>query len=142
VIVVDASVWVSRLIPQDIFHDFSRSWLQYCLSNGEDLVAPILLAMEVAGAVSRRTGDADLAKRTLRQMMSSGIVRFLPIDHRLGQSAADLASDLGLRGADAAYVAAAYLLGIPLVTWDREQRLRSHGVVIALTPEEASNQRP
>ncbi len=27
-IVVDASVWVSRLVPQDVHHELTRQWLE------------------------------------------------------------------------------------------------------------------
>jgi predicted nucleic acid-binding protein len=42
-----------------------------------------------------------------------------------------------LRGADAVYVALARRLGMPLVTWDAEQRERAKPVVRVVTPEEA-----
>ena len=35
--VVDASVWVSRLVPQDVHHEASRGWLAHHLARGGDL---------------------------------------------------------------------------------------------------------
>ena len=48
--------------------------------------------------------------------------------------AAEVAADLRLRGADAVYVAAARLLRVPLVTWDREQQQRAGAVVVVQMP--------
>jgi predicted nucleic acid-binding protein len=45
-----------------------------------------------------------------------------------------MAADLRLRGAEVVYVAAAYLLQVPLVTWDREQRQRAASVIAVQTP--------
>jgi predicted nucleic acid-binding protein len=62
-------------------------------------------------------------------------LRVVAIDRRLGQTTARLAADLGFRGADAAYVAVAQYLGIPLLTWDEDQTERSGKVIQVLFPE-------
>ena len=49
--VVDASVWVSRLVPQDAHHATSRQWLERQLMEGALLIAPVLVLAEVAGAL-------------------------------------------------------------------------------------------
>ena len=45
-----------------------------------------------------------------------------------------MAANLQLRGADAVYVAVAHSMGIPLVTWDQELRVRSSGFIEVLQP--------
>ncbi len=47
----------------------------------------------------------------------------------MGQRAADLAATLGLRGADAFYVAVAARLSVPLATLDIDQQGRAAKVV-------------
>ncbi len=132
--VVDASVWVSRLVPQDVHHAASRRWLEQRAAGGGLIVAPVLLLVEVAGAISRRTGDPQLAHRAVGQILRIPALRLVPLDHRLAEAAADLAADLGLRGADAVYVATARHLGVPLVTWDEDQRVRATRIVTVTTP--------
>jgi predicted nucleic acid-binding protein len=124
-VVVDASIWVARLVPQDVFHDACKSWLTAQRAANVELVSPSLLLTEVAGAVSRRTGDAELAKRAVGQLNTLPGLRLVKMDDRLVQQAAQLAADLGLRGADSLYVAVASQLGIPLATLDDEQRQRA-----------------
>ncbi len=119
-VVVDASVWVSRLVPQDVHHEASRLWFESFTADGGRLVAPILLLPEIAGAISRRTGAPDLAHQAVRQLQRMRTLRLVALDRRLGQAASQLAADLGLRGADATYVAIADQLKIPLLTWDNE----------------------
>jgi predicted nucleic acid-binding protein len=57
------------------------------------------------------------------------------VDADLARTAADLASRFRLRGADAIYIAAASTLGLPLVTWDVEQRQRAARVIDVVSPE-------
>jgi predicted nucleic acid-binding protein len=132
--VVDASVIVSRLVPHDTNHEASRHWLMRHLAEGGLVVAPALLLPEVSGAVARRTGKSRLARRAVDAVLRLPELRLVPLDDALARTAADLAGRLGVRGADAIYVAVANGLRLPLVTWDSEQRARAARLVEVLTP--------
>ena len=67
-VVVDASIWVSRLIPQDEHHELCQKWLAQQRTDGVTLVSPSLPLPEVAGAISRRTGDPALAERAVHNL--------------------------------------------------------------------------
>lgn len=133
--VVDASVWVARLVPQDVHYQASCLWLEATIARGGRLISPILLLAEVSGAVARRTGDAALAERAVEGVLRVPKLGLVPTDSRLGRMAAQLAADLSLRGADALYVALAYHLSVPLVTWDRQQRERASARVTVCAPD-------
>lgn len=133
--VVDASVWVSRLVPQDVHHAASRDWIEREMTGGRFVVAPALLLAEVAGAIARRTGQPQLASRAVERLEHLAGLRLVSVDAPLARSAARLAADLSLRGADAVYVAAARHLDLPLVTWDREQRERAGTLIEVRTPD-------
>ncbi|MCL4394907.1 MAG: type II toxin-antitoxin system VapC family toxin [Chloroflexi bacterium] len=134
-VVVDASVWVSRLVLQDIHHQASRDWLEAFTACGGRVVAPALLLPEIAGAISRRTGAPELARQAVQQLQRLRTLRLIALDRHLGQAASLLAADLGLRGSDATYVALADQLKIPLLTWDNEQ-VEKAGIRVAVrTPE-------
>jgi predicted nucleic acid-binding protein len=132
--VIDASVWVSYLVPSDAHHAASYVWLTNYAATGRLLVEPVLLIVEVAGAISRRSGRPDLAHQAVQTLRRIPAMRFVPIDSQLGERAAQLAADLSLRGADAVYVALAHQLGLPLVTWDDEQRTRAAAIISVQTP--------
>ena len=132
--VVDASVWVSRLAPGDVHHEASRAWLEGELARGALLVSPSLLLAEVAGALSRRTGDPALAASAVRGLLRLSGLRLVSVGPRPGRLAAQLSGGLGLRGSDALYVAVSYHLGLPLVTLDREQQARAGPVVRTQAP--------
>ena len=133
-IVVDASVWVSRFVRRDVHHEASRQWLAEQVGSGAAFVGPALVLAEVAGAISRQTGRSRLGGLALGWFNRLPGLRIIPIDHRLGAAAADIAARFGLRGADAIYVATAHVLALPLVTWDAEQRERGGRLVAVRTP--------
>lgn len=134
--VVDASVWVSRYMASETSHEVSRAWIEACLDGGELLVAPSLLLPEVAGAVARRTGVSGLGMRAASLIARLPGIRLVRLDMELAPLSADMAAEHHLRGADAVYIALARRLGVPLVTWDREQREGAAGLLRAMTPEE------
>ena len=133
-IVVDASVWVSTAIPSDAFERMSSTWLARAVLAGEELAGPTLVFAEVAGAVSRKLGDVARADLVVQRVATTPRLTLLPVDDALTREAARLAADLGLRGADATYVAVARRLGCPLVTWDAEMVRKTAGTVDARQP--------
>lgn len=134
-IVVDSSIWVSRTVPQDAFHSASRRWIANAVSGGETLVIPSLALAETAGAVARRTGYAVVGRQTARWILRIPGLRVDPVDRAVAMVAARLAADLMLRGPDAVFVALAYRLGVPLITWDSEQANRASPLVTTLQPQ-------
>ncbi len=132
--VVDASVWISRFIAQDVHHRPSRQWLETHLTAGGRVLAPTLLLAEVGGAVVRRVANPMVARQIVRDIIQLPASHLVSVDQQLGASAAWFAVDLRLRGADSVYVAVAHRLQIPLITWDREQLTRTVGWITARTP--------
>ena len=133
-VVVDASVWVSRLLTHEVHHAASHRWLRDALAAGTRLVVPTLLPVEVAAAIARRTGDAAFAQQVVEDLLRLPPLRLIVVDRQLATSAAQLAAELRLRGADAVYVAAAHRLSLPLVSWDRELVARAASRIAASTP--------
>ncbi len=123
-VVVDASVWVSRLVPQDVFHEPVKIWFESKRVAGAELLSPALLLPEVGGAITRRT-TPELGEQAVQTIQNLPGIRLVAMDASLIFEAARLAADLGLRGADATYVAVASRLGLPLATLDEDQRGRA-----------------
>lgn len=133
-IVIDASVWVSYLLPQEPAHQFTKQWLAQYLVNGGTLAAPIILVPEVAGAVTRRTRFITEGQQAIDYLTNLSPLRLLMLNRSLGLAAAQVAVDLQLKGADACYVAVAQRLRVPLVSWDQEQLRRASQLIQAYTP--------
>ena len=135
--VVDASVWVSRFVPTDVHYQPSHEWLGKQVELNEVIVSPAILLAEVGGAMARRSKDSILASQALDLVVRLPNVQLVSIDAALATLSAQTAVSFSLRGADSFYVALAHRLGIPLITWDREQRERSGSLISSLTPVEA-----
>jgi predicted nucleic acid-binding protein len=116
-IVVDASVWISALILQDVNHHVSRRWRRAWLRDGGTFALPLLILPEVAGAVTRRTGQALLGDQAVATILVNPAVTLVPLDRQRATLAARHAASLRLKGSDAVYTALAEHLGLPLVTW-------------------------
>jgi predicted nucleic acid-binding protein len=133
-IVIDASVWMSFFVQQDVNHAATYPWLAKILTTTVPVAAPILLLSEVGGAMSRRLGQANLADAAINQLLSIPTLRLVSIDHALGIQASRIAAKHRLRGADALYVAVAAQLNVPLVSWDNEHISRVSGLITSYTP--------
>jgi predicted nucleic acid-binding protein len=133
-VVVDASVWISAFITEDAHNAISRPWLDNWLRAKNGVRCPTLALIEVGGAIARRTGNDDSARETVEGMRRLPLVNFAPLDETLTAVATRIAIERHLRGADAVYLAHAWLLGIPLITWDSELLDRSKNLIDTRTP--------
>jgi predicted nucleic acid-binding protein len=132
--VADASVWVSALVASEVHHASSRAWLGERDAAEQVVVAPDLLVPEVAAAIARRSGRPAHGHRAVAALLRLPNLRLVVLDAELAEQAGRIAADSKLRGTDAVYAAVAKRLGVPLVTWDREQLERGRGVVEVVRP--------
>jgi predicted nucleic acid-binding protein len=135
--VIDASVYVSRLQRQETHHSESARFLQSVMAQGIPVLCPEILLPEVAAAVARGLDDARLAQRVARQLATLPAHRFFAVDRALARLAIQLAAECRLGGCDAIYAALAHREGARLVTWDAQQLQRAPLAVEAQTPVEA-----
>ena len=133
-VVVDASVWVAYFIQHDVHHVACKTWLQNHALNRGTFAVPVLLLAELAGAVYRRSGKSELAKAALAEVLKLPELTIVPIDRTLGNLAADLAAQLGWRGADATYAALAYHLNVSLLSLDQEHQTRAGYLIKVRNP--------
>lgn len=134
-VVVDASIWVSGFISEDVNHNISRLWIEQYITAGGLLIAPAFLLVEVAAAVSRQAGQPALGREAIKTLYYVGAMRFLSLDSAFVWTAVEVAADLQLRAGDATYVAVARQLNIPLVSWDREQLRKAGNLTTTYTPD-------
>lgn len=120
-VVVDASVWVSQLMPGDAHYQASKDWAERFINSGNIVVIPAFLLIEVAASVSRVTKQPDLSRTAIAKINGSSAMEVIAMDSAFIQLASDIAADLRLRAGDATYVALAHQLNIPLISWDKEQ---------------------
>ena len=139
---VDASVFLSAFNPREPRHEESYRLLALMRDSATPIIVPTLLLPEVAAAVGRGQGDADLAQRFSAALRRLPNVVWVALDMILAEQSAALAARHRLRGSDAVYAAVALRFGSTLVTLDRQQRERITETVAAQWPEEALKEWP
>ncbi len=135
--VIDASVWVSQFVEEDVHHQKSLRWLEHRIAVEDPILLPALVLAEVAGAISRRTGGSGRGHRASNLVEQLPNTRLISIDIDLARLGATVAADASLSGADALYVALAQTFEVPLVTWNRQQLSRGGALTQVVTPTAA-----
>lgn len=133
-VVIDTSVWVSRILGSDSNHQAALRWTNTHLLGSGTLISPLLFVTEVAATISRQTGWPAFAHAAVAQLYNLPGLRLVPIDQTLVDTATDLSADLGLRGADSLFVALAAQLNIPLVSFDNEQLQKPASLIQTIHP--------
>lgn len=129
-LLLDASVWVAAGVPVHPSHDIAAP-----LVRGEVPVTALDLTLyEVVDVVARRYRQPDQAQGIARAILRTCGEDLARVDHAFGEEVVKAASEHGLTGYDAAYVAAARRNGWQLVSLDVRD-LVSRG--LAVTPDAA-----
>ena len=132
--VIDASVLVADVRPQEPSHADARALLQQIAASGWTVYLPTIVLAEVAAAVSRATRQPTLARRLVAALQSVPCFQFVPVERSIGQLAAHIAADHQIRGCDSVYVALARQKAATLITLDQHQLTRAPSAVAARTP--------
>jgi predicted nucleic acid-binding protein len=135
-ITIDASVLVATGTPDDAAGADAAAFLTGAIAADVPIHQPTLTLVEVAAAIARRTGDADLALEAGQALLGMPGLVLHALDVDASADAAALAGRLQLRGADSIYAATALRHAATLVTLDDELRIRSRPVVDAVSPTE------
>lgn len=134
--IIDASVWIASVLAEDAHHAASLSFIRRFVSEGLIATHPSLVWPEIAGAVARRTGDAQLGAKVATDIASKPWIESMAVDAPIADEAMRLAAKLRLKGADAIYVALAVTLRMPLITLDAEIPERGRAVAKIQSPEQ------
>lgn len=124
--VLDASVAAKWFLPEDGTEEALE-----LLESGPELLAPHLIRLEVAAAITRRVRMGELAAADARRRcerwfrhLEQGVLTLLPEEDLLSE-ALDLALGLKHTLQDCLYLAAARRNNVPLLTADRTFRERA-----------------
>lgn len=134
---LDTSVYVRAADPNDPDQAICQALIDVLDDQAAPIIVPRLLLAEIAGVLRRLTRDPIRARLAVDTLRSMPHIQLIPLDDALIDTAAEIAADYALRGADATYVAVARQYNCTLVSLDREQRERSAAIVSTRTPAEA-----
>ena len=132
---IDASVFISAFISQELHHSTSQACLSRLRVEGEILACPTLLLVEVAAALARNTGDNSRSQHFALSLASLPGMRLFALSEGLVELAVQAAVESRLRGADAVYAAVAIQQKATLITWDQQMLTRTATLVKVMTPE-------
>jgi predicted nucleic acid-binding protein len=135
--VVDASVWMSAMVPGDVHHLPSGTWVTQVNRMGARLGVPAHFPAEVTGAMHRLGAAPHPLELTIATLFDPEFFELHEISTELARYGAVVGANVALRGSDALYVALATTLDLPLVTWDKQQRERGAVFCRTMTPVEA-----
>ncbi|CAN5628395.1 hypothetical protein BH23CHL4_BH23CHL4_03350 [soil metagenome] len=124
-------------MTNDAHNQGSETWIASQLAKQQIFEIPSIFAVEVGGALRRRSGNAEGAKRAVSRIHKDPYFQITDLDRRFAVIAADTSVRFGLKGADAIYVALAQNCALPLVTWDNEQREHAGQIIDVMTPAQA-----
>jgi predicted nucleic acid-binding protein len=134
---LDASVVGRDFDPGDPEYAACHELIAQLDQQAIPVIVPRLLLAEVAGLARRLTRDPIRARLVVDAWRTFTHVQIVSLDDALIDTAAEIAADYALRGADATYVAVARQYNCTLVSLDREQRERAAAIVTTRTPAEA-----
>jgi predicted nucleic acid-binding protein len=127
VFLIDASVWVLLVDPQDPRHGDAVALIR---DQATSLAALDLTLHEVGNAIGVKRGNVGEATNVIRLLLACCRDRVVSADAELAGFALEIASEHGLTAYDAAYVAAARRHGWTLVSADIAD-LVSKGLAVA-----------
>ncbi|MEW5872766.1 MAG: type II toxin-antitoxin system VapC family toxin [Chloroflexota bacterium] len=133
--VIDASVYIALINANEPEHATCWTWFSTARAAQETILAPVILLAEVGAALSRGTGDAQLADQVVKQLTSAGMIELIPVTLPLAERAATIAANHRIRGCDAIYVALAEQSNSPLVTLDQQQLNRATSIITTYKPQ-------
>jgi predicted nucleic acid-binding protein len=133
---IDASVFVAFGRPSEPDHEASVEFLGQVDEIEGGIVDPVLVEIECAGALARRTDNVDRALHFASRLKRLPGMNLLEVDRELSWRSAQIAARHRLRGAYSVYVATAESHDATLVTWDQEMLDRGAAVVDTQTPKQ------
>ena len=131
---IDASTIVTLFNARDTNHANCLAWFREAIGDGEPLRAPVTVLAEVAAAISRGTGDRQLARDVATQIRHSALFEFLPVALPLAERAVAIAADHDIAAGSALCLAVADTLGDRLITFDAELLQKGPSIVETLRP--------
>ena len=137
--VVDASVYVCRIVQQEEHHEASKRFVNDVCASDEAVLCPEILLPEVSSALARNLTYGEyrpLAEKLAKVIRQLPRHRFIAVDKQLAESAVEITARHHLKGMDAIYVALAIQENARLVTLDDDQLKRAPSRVQASRPQE------
>lgn len=138
-IVVDSSVFLSALIPEDVFHTQSVRFFSHLEENKIPILIPILVLMEVMQVGYKKMKDPQLLHSwmlTFTRLNDAKGLRMIPLEAMFFSNFLKFHVSFPLKTSDAIVSVTAAMENLPLISWDKQLVKASRHLVEAHTPSE------
>ncbi|MBL7074335.1 type II toxin-antitoxin system VapC family toxin [candidate division KSB1 bacterium] len=132
--VIDSNVLISSLDPKDIFHPECYPIFERILNLEIEALCPALVLVETTCVLRRRTNDEMLAVAIYRNLARLPSINWFGITLEVAERASMLGAKTGLRGGDAIVLQVAEQYGIPLLTNDKEMKIKAPKGILVFEP--------
>ena len=119
-LVIDSSVFVAAFREQEKQSEACLRLIKKIEFGEVSAVIPTTVLLEVIAAISRRTSDAQLARRIGMRLVSFSTLSLIDLTTFRSLQYIDLTADLKLTGMDSIVAGVAMEFHLPLVTLDKE----------------------
>ncbi len=126
---VDSSVIVASIIEKEEHHNVCKKLMSRIANGHHTSIAPYSTLVEVVGALKRRTNSGELAESTKNELQNMTTIYFIELTKERADSAASIASKLGMKGMDALVVQIAKENAAILVTLDKPMANLANDIV-------------
>lgn len=133
-VTLDASVWLAALWTHEAGHADAVRCMEHVDRQQIRMLQPTLFLPEVCGAMRRQTGRDEQAAALAQTLLCAPLITMCPLTADVAGEAAACALRLGLRGADAVYVATARMEQSTLITLDLEVIERARVLIDVVSP--------
>ena len=131
---IDASVIVSSQLPEEIYFNQSRAFLEKIAKSGEKVFLPEIVIPEITSGLFREVKNTSFILEYTQTLRGIPNFLFIPIDSHLADLSSWVITKTGLRAADALYVGLAFYYKLILITLDKDQLNKSNKLIEAKFP--------
>lgn len=133
--VIDSSVWVSAVLPNEKAHMASAKFLRAIQDAKLDVICPDFTLIECAAAIARRTNNSSQASGLVALIRQFPRIKVVETSPELVNQAILIVQERKLRAGDAVHLAASQIFKAQLVTLDEELIDKSGLVNKVVKPE-------
>ncbi|HDL84957.1 MAG TPA: PIN domain-containing protein [Candidatus Acetothermia bacterium] len=126
---IDSSVIIAALRRQEAKHKTCKTLLAQLKDGEHRAFESVIVPVEVAAAIRRRTGSEELARQVCENLLRLPSLFLIELTQQRMEAAAKIAEKTGLRGMDAIIVQAAEETEATLVTLDEEMANKGKEII-------------
>ncbi len=133
-IVIDTNIFVSSLDEKDIFYSECYPIFEKLLDSEIEAICPLIILVETICAIRRRINNTDITFEIYKNLIDLPSIKWLEITMDMAGQVCLWGNKTGLKGGDAIILHVAHSYNIPLLTMDKEIKIKAPKDILIYTP--------